>query len=270
MHSSGRYEAQWCTVRRVHKFERLAEKCGMGRYIKTIKGRQYWYEQTYRPGRRTPLTRYIGPVNPVRKKKRGGGLPIPNPLDLVLYATVFATHIVKYGTGSPKYRSKNVRSGRARQAAQAAAKELFKSYGIDLSSAAAYRATIAHVSQEERWKLSKEFAALGPDARLTMDWPQDDAEARAPAGDREGRQTPQDAPQGPPEAPTYNFTVDDEIEARQAKFEETLDEYNASIEGETGAPSLGPDDAPEPSADEPGHQDGPDAGAAQGSSDAPQ
>ena len=56
------------------------------------------------------------------------------------------------------------------------------------------------------------------------------------------RQAAQDAPgrtQGPP---AKDFTVDDEIEAREAKFEAAVDEYNA---GTTAAPdSPAPDDAP--------------------------
>lgn len=65
------------------------------------------------------------------------------------------------------------------------------------------------------------------------------------AAGKTARQTAQDAPQRTQEAPAKNFTVDDEIEAREAKFEAAVDEYNA---GTTAAPDTpAPDDAPSPS-----------------------
>jgi hypothetical protein len=61
----------------------------------------------------------------------------------------------------------------------------------------------------------------------------------------DARQTAQDAPGRPQEAPATNSTVDAEIEAREAKFEATVDEYNAGTTAAPDAPA--PDDAPSPS-----------------------
>jgi hypothetical protein len=70
---------------------------------------------------------------------------------------------------------------------------------------------------------------------------------------------PQNAPERTEEPASKNFTVDDEIEAREAKFDAAVEEYNA---GTTAAPDTpAPDDAPSPS--EPGEPSGPSDGAAQ-------
>ncbi len=61
----------------------------------------------------------------------------------------------------------------------------------------------------------------------------------------DARQAAQNAPERTEAPSPKNFTVDDEIEAREAKFEASVDEYN---DGTTAAPDgPAPDDAPEPS-----------------------
>jgi hypothetical protein len=212
--------------------------------IKTIGGWQYYYEQTarYRNGKRTPLMRYIGPVDPKRQRKR------------IALGDIFKAflevggYVAFTGTKRPGYKLRNVESGRTRQMRQANLKALYKQYGLDLSSPQALRPTRALLSQEQRQELMHKLITTGCAARAPkaseakFDW--SGLEAKVAAG-KTARQTAQDAPQRTQEAPAKNFTVDDKIEAREAKFEAAVDEYNA---GTTAAPDTpAPDDAPSPS-----------------------
>lgn len=70
--------------------------------IKTINGRQYYYEQTarYLNGKRTPLMRYIGPVSP--KRRRG-----IKPGDILRALFEVGGHVAANGTNRPNYKAPN-------------------------------------------------------------------------------------------------------------------------------------------------------------------
>lgn len=251
----------------------------MARYIKTIKGRRYWYEQTYRPGSRTPITRYIGPVDaPVRKRK----------LDMRGLAPDILSLAVKLAMGrerSGSYRTKTVESGRTKQMHDARLREVYRGFGLDFSSALAFQQTRALLTQEQNQELMHKVLDLGRERHASQpkapseplhDWSHIEAAIARSKADIEARQTAQDALQATEEASDKDFSVDDEIEARQAKFVATQAEVNAARGYDlapTEPPDLSadptpePDDAPAPSADAQGQQDGPDGGAAEGSSD---
>jgi hypothetical protein len=98
---------------------------------------------------------------------------------------------------------------------------------------------MGHLSEGQRLDLMHKQTELNASARTSA--PKSD-EMR----DFEGRVAAQQAPGRTQEAPATDFTVDDEIEAREAKFEATVDEYNA---GTTAAPAEpAPADAPSPDA----------------------
>jgi hypothetical protein len=182
--------------------------------IKTIKGRQYYYEQTarYRNGKRTPLMRYVGPVDPKRQRKRIALSDILRALFEV------GGHVAAKGTKRPSYKTKN-RPPDPRSWDAQLAYERRKWEERIAKAKGTRRNTSAHPEQIDAWR---EF-----DERLAA---------------KAARQTAQDAPGRTQEAPAKNFTVDDEIEAREAKFEAAVDEYNAGTTAAPDAPA--PDDAP--------------------------
>jgi hypothetical protein len=178
--------------------------------IKTINGRQYYYEQTarYLNGKRTPVMRYIGPVNP--KRRRGIALG-----DVFRALFEVGGYVAAKGTHRPGYKTKN-HPPDPRSMRHMLDRERQKWERRIDDAKAGYGKPKAKVEQDARWR---EFME-----RTTA------------------RQTAQDAPGRTQEAPSKNFTVDDEIAAREAKFEAAIDEYNA---GTTAAPdSPAPDDAP--------------------------
>lgn len=238
MHRHGRHGARWGRMRQIHFRARRAyplrecnEEAGVSyTVIKTINGRQYEYLQTsYREGGkvRTKCV-YIGPVGGRKRKKRGGGFPPVNPAAAVLGGIALAVHIARRGVKSPDYKA--------------------KSRPPDSRSA-------RHMLERERQRWQRRM----DDAKAGCGKPQ--AKAEQDAGWREfmerttARQAAQDAPGRAKGAKAKDFTVDDEIEAREAKFEAAVDEYN---EGTTAAPdSPAPDDAPSES-DDVSSQDGND------------
>jgi hypothetical protein len=181
--------------------------------IKTINGRQYYYEQTarYLNGKRTPLMRYIGPVSP--KRRRG-----IKPGDILRALFEVGGHVAVNGTDRPNYKAKD------RPPDPRSARHMLE-------------------RERQRWERRIEDAKAGwvkPKAKPEQDpeWRAFDEKLAAKAA----RQTAQDAPGRAKGAKAKDFTVDDEIEAREAKFEAAVDEYN---EGTTAAPdSPAPDDAP--------------------------
>lgn len=230
----------------------------MPRYIKVIRGRAYWYEQTYRPGSRTPLTRYIGPVEPKRKK-----IGLSDVLKgifeagLVLGARNIIPRPPRAGRGK-----RGTQSNRTKLMREAELRALYESYGIDLSSPQAFNATRALLAQEQQTELMHKLLGLGrahsssrelgPMSQAVREFNERARErmvqvdgGRVDRSILEARRTAQNVPGRTEEAPAKNFTVDDEIEARQATFEATLDEVNAmrGYEPLTDAPS----DAPTPS-----------------------
>jgi hypothetical protein len=205
----------------------------MGRYIKTIKGRRYWYEQTpdYRGGKRTPITRYIGPVDGAARKKAADEK----------YREVLRDNVYKYGSSRPGARYADEARARAQYARDmgwtkpdephSTHEEQYRQFvsdfwfKIDSNQASDFEKRhreydLTHRSPQSRAK--EHFHNLRSeiqkeDARIDLE------NASQPAQNPPGRTE---------EAPAKNFTVDDEIEARQAKFEETLDEVNAMRDDE--------------------------------------
>jgi hypothetical protein len=186
--------------------------------IKTIKGRQYYYEQTarYLNGKRTPVMRYIGPVGGTKRRKRGGGgFPLVNPASIILGAISLAMHVAKHGMKSPSYKAKK-RPPDPR--------------------------SMRHMLDRERqkWQRRLDDAKAGC-GKQKADGGQD-ARWREFMERTTARQTAQDASGRAKGAKAKDFTVDDEIEAREARFEAAVDEYNAGTTAAPGSPA--PDDAP--------------------------
>lgn len=229
MHRHGRHGARWGRMRQIHLRARRAyslrecnEEAGVSyTVIKTINGRKYEYMQTsYREGGKVRTKSvYIGPVGGRKRKKRGGGgFPPVNPAAVVLGGIALAVHIARRGVKSPSYKAKN-RPPDPR--------------------------SMRHMLDRERQRWQRRIG----DAKAGYGKPH--AKAEQDAGWREfmerttARQAAQDAPGRAQTSKAKDFTVDDEIEARTAKFEAAVDEYNA---GTTAAPdSPAPDDAPSPS-----------------------
>jgi hypothetical protein len=215
------------------------------RIIKTIKGRRYYYlQRSYRRGGRV-LTKsiYLGPVDAPKRKKR--------KLDLRGLAPGIAAigiHVLLNGLKSPQYKTRDRISGRTIQANKQALLALYKSYGLDLSSPQALQQTRALLSADQEQELMHKVLALGREqhagrakGEVSPEIREFNERLKAHKAAQDARQAAQNAP-GRTEAPVAkNFTVDDEIEAREAKFEAAVDEYNA---GTTAAPdSPAPDDA---------------------------
>jgi hypothetical protein len=218
--------------------------------IKTIGGRRYRYlQKTYRVGGKVKTKSiYLGPVDPPRRRKLDFRGLLPGVAQILFEA-------LKGGGRSHSYKSKDRPSGRDRQSHQAAMRALLRQYGVDASSPKAFNATRALLTPEQNSELTLKMIGMSRGVRSSartapskppLDWSRLEAKLATDKAAQAARQTPQDAP-GRTEAPAAkNFTVDDEIEAREAKFEAAVDEYNA---GTTAAPdSPAPSDAPSPDA----------------------
>ncbi len=219
--------------------------------IKTIGGRQYKYLQTsYRFGGKVRTKSiYLGPVGGVKRKK-GGGFPPVNPAGVVLGAVKLGLYIAKNGTKSPRYSNKTHESGRTKSARDAKMRDLYKAYGIDTSSAPAFHATSSLLSAEQRVELMHRQAELGRGSKSPAAQ-SDEMKAFADRiaehkADQDARIAAQEAAPRTEAPAAKNFTVDDEIEAREAKFEATVEEYNAGTQAAAAEPA--PADAPTPDA----------------------
>jgi hypothetical protein len=262
--------------------------------IKTIKGRRYRYLQSsYRVGGKVrTISRYLGPVDGPKRKKgkldfRGAG---PGLLKLGIDA-------LRGRANPPPYRTKHRESARSLQIANKAQRELDRLYGLDRSSPERWRETYgrlgenkellkewfqkyhaigrAHVAEKAR---QREAAPKTAEERANQDtWKRlGDLERRSreetakAVAAREKAEAAVATPE--PTAPAKDFTVDDEIEARQATFDKAVDEYNVGTEAAVDTPA--PDDAPtaEPdfasgaSPDGQGQQGGPGSDAGPSSS----
>ena len=110
-------------------------------------------------------------------------------------------------------------------------RDLYKAYGIDTSSAPAFHATSSLLSAEQRVELMHRQAELGRGSKSPAAQ-SDEMKAFADRiaehkADQDARIAAQEAAPRTEAPAAKNFTVDDEIEAREAKFEATVEEYNA-------------------------------------------
>jgi hypothetical protein len=176
--------------------------------IKRVRGRSYRYlQRSYRvAGRKTPKTdsKCLGPVSP--------GARDPKKL-----------RASDVGLGSGVYNEAEIlRAVNKTFERQRWARDRMRTRSPE------------EIGQEDKWRHAS--ARWEEEAKVS-------ARERAHFEAKEARQTAQNAP-GRTEGPqAKDFTVDDEIEAREAKFEAAVDEYN---EGTTAAPDApAPDDAPE-------------------------
>jgi hypothetical protein len=82
---------------------RIHSRMGWNTYIKN----GYVYKQrSYRVGGKVKTESiYLGPVN--RKRKKGGGFPAVNPMNVVVGVFGLAVQLAKHGTRVPHYRVKN-------------------------------------------------------------------------------------------------------------------------------------------------------------------
>jgi hypothetical protein len=213
----------------------------MGRYIKNIKGRRYWYEQTpYRVGDKIKNKMvYLGPVDGSARRKAADEK----------FRQVLRDNVAEYGTSRPGARYAKEAEARAQyhldmgfknavgQEVPLSPEERYSQYvsdfwfKIDSNQASPFEMrhreyNVSHGSVN--YRATEYFQGLRDRVQAEND-----------------RQAAQDAPGRTQEAPATNSTVDAEIEAREAKFEAAVDEYN---EGTTAAPDApAPDDAPSPS-----------------------
>src|ERR1051326_1051913 len=142
--------------------------------IRTIKGRQYLFqEERWREnGKVRSRSKSLGPVGGRKKKIAwlasllGGGLAL-------------GPHIVKYGTGSPRYRNRTNESGRTRQMREAKIAEIYRQFGVDMSSGQAMRATMALLTSEQWQDMWERQRAIGREAR---------EQQRSPAKERAHRE----------------------------------------------------------------------------------
>jgi hypothetical protein len=175
--------------------------------IKRINGRHYRYlQRSYRvAGRKTPKTdsKCLGPVTPgARNPKQLRGA------DVGLGSGVYSEAEVLLAVNKTFERQ---RWARDRMRAR----------------------TAEEIGQEDKWRHAS--ARWKEEARVS-------ARERAHFGAKAARQTAQDAPGRAKGDKAKDFTVDDEIESREAKFEAAVDEYNAGTTAAPDAPA--PDDAP--------------------------
>lgn len=180
--------------------------------IKTIRGRRYKYRQeTYREGGKVKTRSvYIGPVDGPKRRRKGISVG-----DIFRALFEVGGYVAVKGTKRPSYKTKN-RPPDPR--------------------------SMKHMLDEARqkWERQIDDAKMGYGKQKAKVQP--NAEWQEFMDRIAARQTAQDA-SGRTEGPqAKDFTVDDEIEAREAKFEAAVDEYN---EGTTAAPDApAPDDAP--------------------------
>jgi hypothetical protein len=118
--------------------------------IRTIKGRQYAsVVESYRvPGVKNPRQRVVKNLGPVggRKKKKA---KIDWLGSLVGGGFALGAHVLKHGTGSPRYRNNTRESGRTRQMRELQRAEIYRQFGVDTASPQAFRATMALLTQEQ-------------------------------------------------------------------------------------------------------------------------
>ncbi len=176
--------------------------------IKRIKGRHYRYlQRSYRvPGRRTPKTdsKCLGPVSPGARNPRQ-----LRGADIGLGSGVYSEAEVLLAVNKTFERQRWARDRMRVRSPE-------------------------EIKQEDEWRTVS--ARWKEEARVS-------ARERAHFEAKASRQTAQDAPGRAQTSQAKDFTVDDEIEAREARSEAAVDEYN---EGTTAAPdSPAPDDAPE-------------------------
>src|ERR1043166_1262669 len=128
--------------------------------IRTIKGQQYRFlEERWREGGKVrSRSKSLGPVDGRKKKIAwlasllGGGVAL-------------GPHIVKYGTGSPRYRNRTNESGRMRQMREAKVAGIYRQFGVDMSSGQAMRATMALLTSEQRQEMWERLRSVGREAR---------------------------------------------------------------------------------------------------------
>jgi hypothetical protein len=134
--------------------------------IRIINGRQYAsVVESYRvPGVKNPRQRVVKNLGPVggRKKKKA---KIDWAATLMGGGVLLGAHILKHGTGSPRYRNRTNESGRTRQVREAKVAEIYRQFGIDMSSGQAMRATMALLSSEQRQEMWERQRSIGRQER---------------------------------------------------------------------------------------------------------
>lgn len=193
---------------------------------KTIKGRQYRYEQTsYREGGKVKTKSvYLGPVSGTTRKAADEK-----------YRQVLRDSVFLYGTSRPAERY--AREARARE-----------QYHYDLGFKVTPEERLRQVTSDFWFgidskretnfeKRHREYTLIHPSTASRV--AERFSKLREEIQKEEARIAAQDALGHAQAAPAKNFSVDDEIEAREAKFEATLDEYNATTGSEplTDAPA---------------------------------
>lgn len=150
---------------------------------------EYWQESYRVPGRKTPVTKCLGPVNPKRKKIDLGGT--------IKGAVAFGVTAALGKLGPPggkAFKSKAYEPTRPGHTFRAVERQLDEKYGIDRSSPEAWRASHARLPAEMAQEMMKATTAAARTYHAAM------AEAKA--------QTPSDRTSDPSEAPIPDEDTD--------------------------------------------------------------
>lgn len=181
--------------------------------IKTIKSRQYRYlQRSYRVGKQVRTeSKCLGPVTPTNRSVAGK----LHANDIGLGKGVYSELEIALAVGKTFERQRWAQERMRSRSPEEIQREDAMRHVLD---SAREEARVSAVEQAHM-------------------------EAKA------ARQTPQEAPQRTQEPPAKNFTVDDEIDAREAAFHATQEEVNAA-RGYDPAPTEPPDGASAPSGEQ--------------------
>ena len=196
----------------------------------------YRYLQTsYREGGKVKTKSvYLGPVTPKRRRFSIGAF--------IMGALSIGMHVAEHGTKRPSYKTKNRLPD---------PRSLRGIYQRAQATAGMYREELTTDQQAHRDAWNKLVSLMSDE-----EWATHVSRVKA----QKGSETAQNAPGRTEAPPAKNFTVDDEIDAREAKFHATQEEVNAWRGYETlsePAPMDGP--LSEPDANVPSEHSQPDA-----------
>ena len=129
--------------------------------IRTIKGQQYRFlEERWREnGKVRSRSKSLGPVDGRKKKAKIDWLG-----SLMGGAFTLGPHVLKRGTGSPKYRDRSRESGRTRQVRAAKLAGIYRQFGVDMWRGQAMRATMALLTSEQRQEMWERQRSVGRQA----------------------------------------------------------------------------------------------------------
>jgi hypothetical protein len=201
--------------------------------IKTIKGRRYRYQQSSKRvgGKVKTTSKYIGPVDGRKRRFKISWAAT------LMGGLAFGAHLAKYGTKSPRYKDK-----------------------LRPPDPRSWGAQLAYERRRFAEKLEKATSERPGDPYASVRRNSGHAQREREALERINAASKSSAP-------AKNFTVDEEIEAREEQLERAVDEYNAGTQAAFATEA--PADAPAPSPDAPSQPSEPSSDAGPSSSGGP-